>query len=453
MAMKAFKYRIYPNKQAVEALTWNLEQCCEVYNAALQERRERYTLAIKRHPNYYDPAWRKEATKAHAVSLYDQQNQLSKLKEESCPELRDLSAAHLLNDVCARVDRAFKGFFERIKHGKTPGYPRFRSSKRYDSFTYPDRSGWKLEGKYLRLTRIGEIKVKLHRPVEGTIKTCTVKREGEHWYVIFVCEVEITPLPAAPEEAVGIDMGGVSSFATLSTGEHIEHPRYYAKTHTKLAAAQQVLSRKKQGTKRRHKAVQRVAKLHRKVANQRKDFLHKQSRKLIDHYQHIVLKEMEIAPLVKRPEPVRSGQGYARNGAKQQAELHRVVYDAGWAMFTQYTAYKAEWAGRDVLRIDCQNTPLACPSCGVPLVDGTERTYTCSRGCELDRDVLRAQAIRMVGLALVEERKNTQDSSTDEAGSVSASAASASLRERRARRAANPSALSPPSQRDRRDSP
>ncbi len=219
---KSFKFRLYPNKTTEKKLTWVLDRCRELYNACLQERRDAYTTAVKQHPNYYDPEWRKQATKEHAISRYDQQNELPEMKEEREDD-QDIGS-HVLQNVCKRVDDAFAGFFDRIKQGKTPGYPRYQGRNRYESFCYPDKASWKLQGDRLMLTKIGSARVRLHRPIEGKIKTCTIKREGSHWYVVFSCELSEAPRLAYADEAVGIDLG-ILHFATLSTGDTIENLR------------------------------------------------------------------------------------------------------------------------------------------------------------------------------------------------------------------------------------
>lgn len=166
---KTFKYRLYPKPAVERKLAWTLARCRELYNAALSERRDAYRYAGK------------------SISYYDQQNDLPSLKHEIRKEYQDI-AAHVLQDVLRRLDRAFAAFFRRLKSGKQPGYPRFQGRNRYTSFTYPDGAGWKFDGRSLHLTKIGSIKVKLHRPLSGEIKTVTIKREVDEWYVMFSCE-------------------------------------------------------------------------------------------------------------------------------------------------------------------------------------------------------------------------------------------------------------------------
>lgn len=394
--IKTFKYRIYPNKEQHEKLEWTLARCCEVYNAALQERRDTWTI-VKHHPNYYDLEWRKQAAKAHNINFYSQSAQLPEVKETR-EEYRDIYG-QVLQDVLHRVDKAFKAFFDRVKKGQKPGYPRFQSKNRYDSFTYPQNGFSLTHDNHLCLSKVGTIKLKLHRDVEGTIKTCAIKREREHWYVCFVCEIEAAPRLPYTDEAIGIDVG-LLHFATLSTGDTIENPRYYRKAEKKLEKAQQSLSRKKRGSHRRKKAVKQVARLYRKTRNQRKDFLHKQSRQLVNTYETIVFEELQPANLSKRPKPKQDEEGkYLANGASAKAGLNKSILDAGWSLFVQYCMYKAEEAGTSVLTVNPKYTSQICSGCGTTrrkTLD--ERWHSCACGCELDRDHNAAINILRLGL-------------------------------------------------------
>lgn len=223
MGMKTFKYRLMPTKKQREKLEWTLARCCELYNAALQERREIYKYTGK------------------GTTYNAQANQLPEIKEirEEYKEIH----SQVLQDALRRVDKTFKDFFRRVKAGATPGYPRFQGRNHYDSFTFP-QTGFSFENGRLALSKIGHIKIKLHRPILGTITTCTIKREAGCWYVCLACEVAACPRTPYTDEAVGIDVG-VSKLATLSTGDVIENPRHYRKAEKKLEKAQQALARKK----------------------------------------------------------------------------------------------------------------------------------------------------------------------------------------------------------------
>lgn len=242
---KAFKYRLYPTKAQKAVLNEQLRLCRNLYNAALQERRDAYRKC------------------GVSVSAYDQKKSLPEIKA-ALPEYSGVYS-QVLQDVILRLDKAFKGFFRRVKAGQTPGYPRFQGRDRFDSLHYP-QSGFSVSEKTAFFSKVGNIRIKLHRPIEGKIKTATVKREGDEWYVSYVCEVEAQPLPKTGS-SVGVDVG-TTWFAITSDGEFVENPRHYQKAMRKLRTAQRAIARKpNKRSNRRKKAVKRVAKIHRKVSN------------------------------------------------------------------------------------------------------------------------------------------------------------------------------------------
>jgi IS605 OrfB family transposase len=366
---KTFKYRIYPTKETERKLFWTLTRCRELYNAALSERKDAYKYAGK------------------SISYYDQQNDLPEIKAEIRQEYQEI-AAHVLQDVLRRLDRAFQNFFRRCKTGENPGFPRFQGRNRYDSFTYPDGAGWKFDGRYLHLTKIGKAKVKFHRPLEGKIKTVTMRREVDEWYITFSCEVPEPKKLDVRYEDVGVDLG-VTHLATLSTGEMIEHPRYYRKAQKVLEKRQQALARKKRGSHRRDKARKLVAKAHRTIACQRKDFQHKAAKKLVDSYQVIVFEDIQTSNLTRKPKPKQDKNGeYLPNGAIAKGGLNKSILDAGWGSFVQMCSVKAAWAGRTLIKVDPRFTSQVCSGCGqVRKKDLSERWHSCDCGTELDRDV------------------------------------------------------------------
>ncbi|WP_243095065.1 RNA-guided endonuclease InsQ/TnpB family protein [Thermus thalpophilus] len=365
---KAFKYRLYPIKPQAKDLERALELCRQLYNAAPQERREAYKKAGK------------------TVGFYEQKRSLPEVRA-ALPEYKRLHS-QVLQDVLHRADRAFQGFFRRLKGRKgKAGFPRFKGKGRYDSFTFPQAyaTGVKLQegGKRVFLFGIGSVKLKLHRPLAGKIKTATIKREEKEWYIVFVCEAEPKPFPPS-EEAVGIDLGTNPYFLVASNGEKIEAPRYYQRTQKKLAEKQKELSRKRRGSHRYLKAREGLAKFHRKVARQRRDFHHKVARSLVNRYGTIVHEDLNVL-------------GLARSRAAKG------VLDAGWAQFLSILAYKAEGhrvsgkvlAGRRVVGVDPKHTSQDCPVCGHrekrPL---WVREFTCPAcGTLLHRDVAAAQNV------------------------------------------------------------
>jgi putative transposase len=382
MGIKAFKYRLSPNKATAEKLQWVSDRCRELYNAALAERKEAWRMAGK------------------SIGYYEQKRDLVDIKNEIRPEYQDI-ACHVLQDVILRVKKAYDNFFRRYKAGEKPGHPRFQGRNRYDSFTYPDKAGWKLEDSRLHLSKIGTVKIKLHREIQGQIKTCTIKREGDEWYVIFSCEVEAQAKLPYTDLAIGVDLG-VSKLATFSDGDVIENPKQYRRAEKKVARLQQSLSRKKRGSHRHKKAVKQAAKAHRKVRRQRNAYLHKHSRWLVDTYEVIVFEDIKPAHLSKRAKPKQdetTGE-YLPNGAAAKSGLNKSILDAGWSQFIAMCEYKAACAGFvQVIKVDPKYTSQVCSGCGqVRKKTLSERWHSCECGCELDRDHNAARNILTLGL-------------------------------------------------------
>jgi putative transposase len=241
---KTYKYKLKPTPDHERAMAFVLRRCRELYNAALQERRD---------------AWQKCGV---SVNFAMQSAQLPGIKEVR-PEYRDINA-QVLQDVLHRLDNAFQAFFRRLKAGEKPGYPRFQGKDRFDSFTYPqvgEHGGAVLDGGLLSLSKIGRIPIRLHRPLQGTPKTITISREADGWYACISCaDVPVQPLPATGQET-GIDLG-IEAFATLSDGTRILHPGWYRKAERALKTAQRRVSRRKKGSNRRRKSVTLLAKAH-----------------------------------------------------------------------------------------------------------------------------------------------------------------------------------------------
>jgi putative transposase len=414
VSIKAYKYRLYANKVTTDKLHWVLDRCRELYNAALSERKDAYQQyqrsTIIAGSQRTVAATMVVSQRVESISFYGQKRDLVEIKEVLRPEYQEI-ASHVLQDVLLRLEKAFSAFFRRVKNGEEPGYPRFQGRNRYDSFTYPDRAGWNLEAKErppdkqgmvrvnLKLTKIGTVKLHLHREMTGTIKTLTIKREGEHWYACFTCEIgQPEALPVSYED-VGIDLG-VTHFAALSTGEFLENPRHYRKAEKQLKKLQAALSRKKRGSHRRKKAVQAVAAAHRKIRNRRQDFQHKASHQLVNRYQVIVFEDLQIKNLTRAPAPKQDETTghYLPNGARAKAGLNKSILDAGWSTFTEMVSVKAAWAGRTVIFVNPFMTSQLCSGCGaVVKKDLSERWHSCSCGTELDRDTNSAKLILNLG--------------------------------------------------------
>jgi putative transposase len=287
---RTYRYLLQPTTGQGAALERLLRHQCELYNAALDERRG---------------AWKWER---RSVNYIDQCRTLTELRPLR-PEILE-NGVTVCRGTLQRLDRAFAAFYRRCSSGEAPGYPRFKSVHRWDSVQWEDRSGWSLdpERRRLRLLGVGHVRVRLHRAVRGTPKAITVAREGRRFWVSVRCvDVPATPLARTGRD-VGIDLGVCAVLAT-SDGQVVTEGRYGRRASEKLAAAQQSLSTKTKGSGRRRRAVERVARAHRKVRHQRQDLAHKLSRALVNDHDLIVHEDLKIAHMTRRPKPRPNPQG------------------------------------------------------------------------------------------------------------------------------------------------
>jgi putative transposase len=321
---RSFRYLLAPTVRQRAALIGLLELQCELYNAALEERRG---------------TWRWEH---RSVSYVDQCRTLTTLREFR-PEVLTAGVT-VCRGTLRRLDWAFAGFYRRCQAGQRPGYPRFRSPSRWDSLQWEHYNGWRLDpaGRRLHLMGIGGLKVRLHRPLRGTPKAITVRREGRRWWVTIRCvDVPAEPLPATRRE-VGIDLG-LNVLVAMSDGVLITNDRHAQRAANRLARAQQDLATKKRGSQHRRRAKERVAAAHCRVRNRRSDTLHRLSRRLVNDYDLIVHEHLAISNLVRRPKPRPDGTGgYEPNGAAAKTELNRRIHDAGWGRLLAMITYKME---------------------------------------------------------------------------------------------------------------
>jgi putative transposase len=357
---KSFQFSLRPTKKQTRALQAQLEECRWLYNELLSQRKLSYEeLDI-------------------SLSKYDQNMLLPLLKEER-PSLNHVHS-QVLQNVVDRLEKGFQAFFRRCKAGEKPGFPRFRGIHRYNSLCYP-QSGFTLIGKELKLSKLGSIRIKMHRPIEGTIKTCTLRcNPSGNWTISFSCEITLEPL-VLKTESVGIDVG-LEYFATLSNGQEIKNPRFFKKGEKVLAKAQRKLSKLEKGTKERRSQGKVVAKIHEKIRNQRKDFCHKEARKIIDRYQYIFAEDLNIKNMME-------GAPFAKS-----------IADASWNQFLQILSYKAEEAGRKMEFVNPAYTTQKCFKCGHREKKKlTERTHHCKHcGCTTSRDFNAAQNILALGM-------------------------------------------------------
>jgi putative transposase len=367
---KAFKYRLYPTAEQERALAKMLETHRHLYNRALAERKS---------------AWEE---RQESVSYGQQSTHLRGERTTNAYLARTNFSS--CQATLRRLDRAFQAFFRRVKVRETPGYPRFKGSNRFDTVEVPSYSdGCKWDGDAARVyfQHVGLLKVKLHRLVEGTIKTISFTHAADGWHVVFSCEPPDAVVEPSPLPETGIDLG-LKAFLVAADGRLIAPPRYYRKAQAALRRAQRAVARKQMGSHRRRKAVQLLAKRALHVANQRRNFHHQTACQLTCQYGVIAHEALNIP-------------GIARS------RLANSTLDVGWGQFLTILHSKAEGAGVRVIAIPPANTTQQCSACGAlpqtpeqrkTLGDRVHRCSSC--GYVADRDLNTAQNILRLGHSL-----------------------------------------------------
>ena len=359
--LKSYKYRLYPLKAQERLLEQTLETCRRWYNTCLAERKEVYEIEKR------------------TVGKYAQ---LRKVKgwKTSDPYAAKVHS-HILQVAVQDLDKAFQAFFRRVKDGKEPGYPRFKGRNRFDSFGLKEYgNGFKIDGRRLRISGIGRLSVRWHRPIEGTIKTVRLCRQAGKWYACFACEVDLgKPLPPTGQ-SVGVDVG-IHHLLATSDNEIVDNPRWYRKAQSQLRVLHRRVSRRKIGGANRKRAVLALQRQHEYISNCRKDFLKKLVHSLIIRYDRIALEDLKI-------------QGMVRDH-----HFSKSILDAGWGYLKQCLVDKAVEAGRQVVLVDPCYTSKTCSSCGelFPDLSLSDRWIECSCGLSVDRDVNAALNILWVG--------------------------------------------------------
>ena len=385
---RAYVFRLRPTAGQHVALAQCVDAHRELYNAALQERRD---------------AWSHSKTR---VSYGGQSGQLKEIRG-----VRPDQAVWSFSSQQAtlrRLNKAFDGFFRRVKAGQKAGYPRFKSVSRFDSVEWPkdgDGARWLADDKRVYLQGVGQVKVTVHRPVAGRVKTIQVKRQGRRWLLVLSCDdVPANPLPATGRQ-VGVDVG-VVTYATLSDGTEVANPRWARQEAARLKAAQQRLQRAKRGSRNRSARREAVAARHRKIANRRKDFHHKQARELVARYDLLAVEDLTISNMVRRvkpkPDPDNPGQ-FLPNGGRAKSGLNRSISDAGWGQFVSILRAKAEDAGRTWIEVNPRHTSNGCECCGhaAPENRVSQAEFVCQRcGHSAPADAHAARNILRAGLAL-----------------------------------------------------
>lgn len=334
-----------------------LRDSCETYNAGLQERKEAWKLERKQ------------------IGLYDQFAELTELRKDD--HFRKI-AVDIQREPLRRLDRAFKAFFRRCKSGEKPGFPRFRSWRRYDSFLF--NLPRILENR-IRIPNLGWFKFKASQPIVGTPRTATVKRVGKKWQIRVVCDSGAPPEKVAVSSAVGIDVG-LTNFVTLSDGKSIDNPRWTRKHEARIATANRRLALKQKRSKNRIAAREILRRAHQRAADARRNFCHHVSKWLVSHYDLIAFEKLNIKGMVR-------------------GNLAKSILDAAWGELIWQVKYKAENAGVWAIPVNPRGTSIRCSSCGTDVCKTlAERRHVCECGVNLDRDHNAALNVLRLGKSL-----------------------------------------------------
>ena len=361
-AARAYRFRIYPDSRRQEEIDERIVLAQRLYNKILEKAKAEYQKGRKPNLN---------------------RSVLNGYMKEAISENRDFLELYsqTRQEISIRVLKAYQNFFRRLKEKRTgkkikAGFPRFKSRDKYHSLTYPqDNGSFSIEKKdkscMLRISRIGRMKIELHRGIEGKIKTLTIKREAGKYYAIFTA-IKETEVPNIKDtNPVGIDLG-LNSFIAMSDGSKIQKPKFIQEKRKRLARWQRTISKRKKGSRRRGRAKHRLQVEWTRINNQSDDYLNKLSNILVNSgYTSFAVEKLNIQNMVKNH------------------NLAGAIYSASWNRFIQTLSYKAESAGLKVIQVDARNTSRQCSNCGsiqdMPL---SERMYNCGVcGMERDRDI------------------------------------------------------------------
>jgi putative transposase len=377
---RAFKFRAYPTRPQEHRAARLLADHCDLYNAALEERRE---------------AWRMRRA---SVGYGMQSAQLKEIRRAD-PQGQGRHSFTAQQQTLRRLSTVFAAFCARAKKGKA-GYPRFKPHSRFHQagfvagdgakWTAAPTDGWARAA----FQAVGSVKIRQHRPVPGTVKFLQLKREHRRWYVIVITDTGAKPLPATAR-AVGVDLG-VARFLTTSDGEVVANPRFFAVSAQVIADLQRRKERARLGSGNRTRIRRQLAKQWRKVGNRRRDFHHKTARALVDTCDVIALEQLSTAGMTRRPEPKpdRGQPGvFLPNMASAKAGLNKAILDAGWAQFANILTGKAEEAGRRVVFVNPARTSIQCHHCGRQCTRPRQDTVICPTHGVIDADINGARNI------------------------------------------------------------
>ena len=386
MIRLSYKYRLKPSTEQVAALEKQLRLCRWAYNALLEhslnERKAGRGTPTHKALTYLLPAMKARTQELNTVF------------------------SQVLQNVAKRVRSGFESYWNRKRAGLKAHLPRFRGEERYDSLTYP-QFGFRLKDSVLCLSKIGDVRIIQHRPVEGKVKTLTVTRSRTgKWFAVFSCEVEEKGIHGRLP-AVGVDFG-LNSLVALSDGSSVEAPRSYRGLEAKSRRAHQNLSRKRKGSRNREKARVRLARVEERIANKRRDFAYKTARSIVDRYNKVYLEDLRVDNMMRN------------------RKLSKSIGDAGWGMLRSALTYMAQRSLGVIALVHPMNTSQLCSGCGElvpkPLSERTHRCPFC--GLVLDRDINAARNMLRKGIGLEQAEYTPEGEATTTQLSVVEQAAS-----------------------------
>jgi putative transposase len=388
---RAYKLRAYPTRPQQGRAVRLLADHCDLYNAALQERRD---------------AWRMRKV---SVSYGDQSAQLREIRAAD-PQGQGRHSFSAQQQTLRRLNTVFAAYFQRVRDaemakqrarskGEKPkqrrvGYPRFKPCQRFDQVLFVAGDGAKWESAdgdrwaHASFQAVGRVKVHRHRAVVGRVKTLQLKREHRRWYVIVVTDAEVEPLPPTGR-TVGIDVG-VARFLTTSDGKVVANPRFLDAAQQRIADLQRRKQRARPGSGNRKRIRRQLAREWRKVRNRRRDFHHKTARTLVDTCDAMALEALRVDAMTASASGTLQQPGI--NVAAKRG-LNRSILDAGWAQFTSILTAQAESAGRRMVRVNPSYTSTTCHTCGARCTRPRQDTVVCPAHGMLDADLNGARNI------------------------------------------------------------
>jgi putative transposase len=368
MMQRTIVYKLKPTARQAGELERYLRVTRAVYNAALEQR-----IA----------AW----DRGEHRSWVDQSRELAEVRQAGLLEGCHVHAVQL---ALRRLERAYDGFFARCRaDARRKGFPRFKSGRYWRSFAFKEHgNGWRIagDGRRLRITGVGQVRVRAHRPLPGIPKTLSVVRKADGWYAHVVCQP--ADVPAVPDTNPGfraaLDLG-VEALATLHTGQRVANIRAGAHARMKLTGEQRALARCRRGSNRRRKQAHRVALAHLKLARVRRDHLHKQTSLLAEQYRYIAVEDLTITAMSSTARGTIEQPG---RRVRQKAGLNRSILDAGWGEFLSLLEYKLQAHGGGLIRVDPRGTSQQCSGCGQRVQKAlSEREHHCPHcGLVVHRD-------------------------------------------------------------------